>query len=287
LPESISVNHRIGIGQILVKIGSRKQYKDLEESAVIRALSSGLGSGTQYNLVPEAFLVERLNYRLGVIGKIFGNLGFDAATNRIVSHPAVAEFMRTTRGESDTAQGELESFVEYRNEAVHATPGEILSPDEIKKIGRFICAICEALADMVRDTAIQRHLQLGHSKTLGTITEMHYRGSIVVARMNACSVRVGEDLFICGEQFYRKATVTSLRLEDQEIQEAALQDGQELGIGFSVRARRGAELRILSLPEPTATAQMVPQPAPVQDNVEVSDALDASELPPDEPQEGG
>jgi hypothetical protein len=42
----------------------------------------------------------------------------------------------------------------------------------------------------------------------------------------------------------------------------------------------------LSLPEPTATAQMVPQPAPVQDNVEVSDALDASELPPDEPQEG-
>src|ERR1700726_4912210 len=130
LPEGVSINHRIGLGQILIKIGSRKQYKRLEESAVIRALASGLAGSSGYSLVPEAFTAGQRNYKFDVLVELFSQLGIENFGQRIVRHPEVINFMRTTRGESDTVQGELGKLVDYRNEAAHRTVDNIVAVDE-------------------------------------------------------------------------------------------------------------------------------------------------------------
>jgi hypothetical protein len=262
LPETIAVNHRIGIGQILVRIGSHKRHKDIEETAVIRALSAGLGGETHYTLIPEAFLVERLNYRMDVLGAIFGNLGFEETGRQISSHPSVAEFMRTTRGESDTAQGELDSFVKYRNEASHGTPEQILARDEIKKIGHFIIHVCSALADMVADEVARRHMQLGNSTTVASITEIHYRGAVVVARMNKMVLSVGDELFIYSDKICRRTKVESIQVNNQDLPSVEGQQGQEVGIRLSARARGGAELRRLDLPSRVVPTQLALEDIP-------------------------
>lgn len=265
LPETIVINHRIGIGQILVKIGARKQYKDVQEAAAIRALSAGLGGGTHYNLIPEAFLVDRLNYRMETLAKIFGSLEFEEPAKQISNHPAVVEFMKTTRGESDTPQAELDGFVKYRNEAAHGIPEQILSPDEIKKMGQFLNALGKAIADMVNESVVKRHLHLGNSFTVATISEIHHDGTVVVAILRNESVAVGDELFVYDDRICRRAKVESLQVNDTDVMSVEGNAGREVGIRLSVRARHGADLRRLRLPDRVVPTQLAFEDIPASD----------------------
>lgn len=258
LPENIAVNHRVGIGQILIKIGVNKQYREVEEATAIRALTAGLGSGTRYSLVPEAFLVDRLNYRMDVLAKIFGSLDFENAGSQISSNVALQEFLRTTRGEANTAQGELESFVRYRNEASHGTPDQILAPEEIKKIGHFIHALAISLAEMVSDKVAKRHLEVGNSEAIGKISEVHHKGFVVIVQVKDASLRVGDELYIYDSQVCRRVMVQSLQIENADVEAIERGTTVEVGIRLSNRARHGAELRRLVLPAQEATTQRAP-----------------------------
>lgn len=161
LPEGVAINHRIGLGQILIKIGDRKQYKRLEESVVIRGLSSGFSGEATYSLVPEAFTADRQNYKFNVLVTIFSQIGIENSGQRINRHPTVVDFMSATMGESDTVQGELDKFVDYRNEAAHSTVENIVAVEEIRKTGRFLLAVGSALFDIVELTVIERRLAQG------------------------------------------------------------------------------------------------------------------------------
>ena len=138
LPEAVSSHHRNGVGQILQKIGPKKTYRKLEEDAVIEILSSRLGDNAPYKLMPEAFLVEKQNYRFEVIVNIFSTVGIEGSGKWIVNHPSITEFFKSTRGEADTPQAELAKFVDNRNEAAHGIVENIVSVEEIMKIGTFL-----------------------------------------------------------------------------------------------------------------------------------------------------
>ena len=263
LPECISVNHRIGLAQILIKIGSGKQYKDIEETAAIRALSAALGEGTGYSLIPEAFLVDRINYRLDVLAKIWGDLNFAEPARQISNHRAVVQFMKTTRGESDTPQSELENFVKYRNEASHGIPEQILAPDEIKRIGQFLLCVGEALARMVEDGVTERHLHLGNSTLVANVTEIHYGGKVVVVKMSDCSLKTGDELFISANAGFRRAVVSSLQINGAAVASVDGAVNDVVGIELTRRVPEGAKLV-----RPAPPSRVVPQQLAIEDMVE-------------------
>jgi MAE_28990/MAE_18760-like HEPN len=252
LPEVVSINHRIGLGQILIKIGNKKQYKRMEEAAVIRALSSGFSGEASYSLAPEAFTADRQNYKFNVLVEIFSHIGIENCGQRIIHHPTVADFMSATMGESDTVQGELDKFVDYRNEAAHSTVDNIVAVEEIRNIGRFLLALSDALSQIVELTVIERRTVQGKWVSLGTVSEAYQGGSVVVAKMSKCRVVKGETLILRGPgpRSHLKVEVLSIRVENVDHDKVDVEDGQELGMGLSVRAKLGAQLlRLVPLEE--------------------------------------
>ena len=249
LPEKVAVNHRIGVGQILQKIGSRKHYRNIDEDTAIRALSAGQADGSDYKLIPEAFLVEKLNYRMEVIGAIFSSLDFEQCVSKIESHPIVREFIENEVGESTTATSELERFVRFRNEAAHDVPEEILSHDEVLKLQSLITAIGTALSEMVRSKVIERHIELGHTLTIGTVTEIHYKGSIIVLNFSKdVYLSTGDFLCISKNGVNRMAKVIALQDYNNDVQYIEGKVGQEVGLKLSIRSCIGSEVKTVVLP---------------------------------------
>ena len=77
LPECITNQHRVGIGTILLKIGDKGPYKELEEQAIVRELAVGLSGATEYKLLSNAFFIERQNLRFDILCKLFRSLDFE------------------------------------------------------------------------------------------------------------------------------------------------------------------------------------------------------------------
>jgi hypothetical protein len=253
LPEAISANHRTGVGQILQKIGPSRLFKDLEESAVVRVLASRLDKSVTYELMHEAFLVGRQNYRFDVIVSLFSALGIEDCGKWIVRHKSIADFMRVVRGDADTAQAELQKFVENRNDATHRVVENIIAVDEIKNVGTFLTILAEVLAELVESVVNKRSIELGDLNLAGTVEEVYRHGTIVVARMLPGALSKNAQLIISDTTQCTKVVVESLQMNDVAVIEIELKGGEELGIGLSGAARKGSQLY---RPAPPRTAPM-------------------------------
>ena len=137
LPECITSQHRVGIGTILLKIGDKGPYKELEEHVIVRELAVGLSGATEYKLLSNAFFIERQNLRLDVLCKLFRSLDFEDCATFINRHSAVRQFIANERAGNSAAEKELGDFIDYRNEAAHRQVENVLALEEIGAIGAF------------------------------------------------------------------------------------------------------------------------------------------------------
>jgi len=245
LPQKLLLHHRTGIAQILIKIGDRGQYRDVEEKTLITAISSGLREGAPYTLVPEAFFVDKQNYKFEVLVNILGSLGLENIGTAITKHPRMVEFMRSVRGDSSTPQGELENFVKYRNEATHGTVENIVSADELQRFGQFIALLGEVIGDLIESAVLRRRVDLGHSIPIGVVQECYRSGEIVVARMNESNISVGDELIVVSKTACRKARILQIQLNDVDQNSMKAEEGAEVGLRLSIVARKRMELHRL------------------------------------------
>lgn len=248
LPSSIVTQHRIGIGQILLKIGEKGPYKDLEEQVIVRELAAGLSGAAGYKLLPTAFFIERQNLRLDMLARLFSSLGFEHCGRFINKHPAVAEFIRTERADTSTPEKELSDFVDFRNEAAHRKVDNVLSIDAIAAIGRFVVALASALADLVEEGILRRGLVLGHLTELMTIAETHFGGHVVVGILaGVTTLRVGDELAIVSKHSCARCAIESIQVAGVSVNEVTSAGDLEVGLRLSRRASVGAELRRIEL----------------------------------------
>ncbi len=97
LPVNVRKQHRIGIGQILMKLGKDGPYKSLDEGSVVKGWSEGLAGNPRYTLLPDAFLIDPQNYRAEILAGLFRYLGIEDCWAWIEKHPMVLEFMAHER----------------------------------------------------------------------------------------------------------------------------------------------------------------------------------------------
>lgn len=249
LPEKLLLHHRTGIAQILIKIGPKGQYREVEEETLITAISSGLRHGAPFSLVPEAFFVDKQNYKFEVLVNILSSLGFENTGTTIINHPRMLEFMKSVRGESSTPQGELESFVKYRNEATHGTVDNVVSVDELRKIGEFVGILGDVLSETVETVVLRRRLAIGQSINVGVVQESYQNGSIVVARMGETQVAVGDELILLGRRACKKVRILQIQVNDVDQDSLRTDNGQEVGLRLSSAAQIAMELHRLVVPE--------------------------------------
>lgn len=242
LPESISTQHRIGLATMLGRIGEDGKYQQLSERELITTLNHGVTGGTPYKLVTKAFLAERLNYRLEVIGRILSTLGIDDAAKRISQDPDLKQFLATTKLENTTAGSELEQFIRRRNEAAHSQVSDTVGTDEIKSTADFLAHVGNAIANLLAHAIIARQYAVGQLRTLGTVEQLAYGGYVVITHLDGCMIRVGDRFALGYKGNVLLATVTELRQDNVAKQELLLTAPTEVGMHFDHRIKKGATI---------------------------------------------
>jgi hypothetical protein len=258
LPLSVRKQHRIGIGQILMKLGKDGPYKDLDEGSVIKGWSAGLLGNLNYRLLPDAFLIDPQNYRAEILAGLFRYLGIDDCWPWIEKHPLVVEFMNRERDANETPRTLLHDFVEYRNKASHTKVGDIVATEEIKSIANYVAVMTEALSQLVMKRVVQQKIALGETARVGLVLH-RYSDFIVGMRMSAGTVTIGDELIVMHKHSCYKTTVASIQIERSPYEQLDVRDGQEIGLGLSARANQGAELLRMASAQPTA-AGTLPEP---------------------------
>jgi hypothetical protein len=249
LPTAVANQHRKGIGHILLKLGETGLYKNIEEEVVVAQLAAGLSGAAGYALLTEAFLIDRQNLRFEALVRLFSSLGFENSGRFIENYPAVSDFVSRERPEGSSAEKELQSFIEYRNEAAHKKVENLLSKEETATIGGFVCALGYALADMVKNETYQRHMVLNHYAVLLKFAGSHYGGKVVVGVLdNGVDLKVGDETVICGKGICQPAILESIQLDGASVTEANGDGAREVGLQLSHKVPKIGELRRLMIP---------------------------------------
>lgn len=249
LPDSITTQHRIGVGHILLKIGEKGPYKNLEEQVIVHELSVGLSGASEYTLLADAFFIDRQNLRFEMLCRLFSALGFKHCGRSINRHPQVLEFIKAERADTSSAEKELSDFIEYRNEAAHRKVENVLAVDAIGAIGRFTVAVATALAEMVEEGVLQRRMALNHFSPVSSISEVHHDGYVVVGTPIAnANIAVGDELVLFGKNVCHRVKLETMQLNGQPVQITTGDGATEIGFRLNRRAKIGAELRRLNIP---------------------------------------
>ncbi|HAN73473.1 MAG TPA: hypothetical protein DCQ63_03665, partial [Planktothrix sp. UBA8402] len=151
LNDKIKDTHQIGVGKLLLELKKKKnRFQHLSVDKVVRGLWRGVTDGKQYELVSDAFLLHEQNLRKEAIEQLFSGVGIPNTWVWVENHRAIKHFVENVRARENTAEGELEQLIEYRNEAAHrAIIDETLGETELLDLCNFVEALCKALAELV------------------------------------------------------------------------------------------------------------------------------------------
>ncbi|HEY1528352.1 MAG TPA: MAE_28990/MAE_18760 family HEPN-like nuclease [Candidatus Angelobacter sp.] len=228
LPVNVRKQHRIGIGQILMKLGKDGPYKELDEGSVIKGWSEGLAGNLRYTLLPDAFLIDPQNYRAEILAGLFRYLGIEDCWTWIENHPMVLEFMARERDVNETPKTLLHDFVEYRNKASHTKVGDIVATEEIKSIADFVAVLSQALAQLVMKRVVQQKINLGEAARAGKVLN-RFSDFIVGAQMAAGTVAVGDELVVIHKHSCYRAEVTSIRSNSHPMKSSTCRRAKKSG----------------------------------------------------------
>jgi hypothetical protein len=248
LPECVTNQHRVGIGTILLKIGDKGPYKELEEQVIVRELAVGLSGATEYKLLSNAFFIERQNLRFDVLCKLFRSLDFEDCATFINGHSAVEQFIRNERAGNSTVERELGDFIDYRNEAAHRQVENVLSVEQIGAVGRFLVALGDALAGMVDERVLRRRMDINQYTIVLGVTEIHHNGYVVIGTPDAdVRLAVGDEVIVFGTGTCSRAIVESLQIGDRDEPEMTGNGVTEVGLRLTRPVPTPAELRKIVL----------------------------------------
>jgi hypothetical protein len=239
LPQKIRTQHRIGIAQILQKIGKEGLYKEISEAKVIEGLAAGLFSNG-YSLYGKAFLVDPQNYRAEMVRQIFGYLDFVDIWAGVEKHPEVINFM-TSRDANETPRTLLKKLVEDRNIASHTSSSSTWSIGEMKAIAFFLEAVTIALCQIALKAIVSRQGKTEKIEQVGTVIHK-FKANVVGLKCAGAPISIGDLLIVSQTHGAFTAKINSIQLGPTPHSSIVPSVGQELGLGLDCAAALKAEL---------------------------------------------
>jgi hypothetical protein len=254
LAEEIRGTHQIGVAQLLQELKKKKsRFAHLSVEEVIRGLFFGVAGGeSKYDLVPDAFLLHDQNLRKEALEKLFANAGIQSAWNWVEKHRDIRLFVEEVLGSENTAEGELNELISYRNDAAHsAVIDNVLGSSTLLELCNFVEVLCQALAELVTYQVIERKKLIGRARAIGRITRWFTDIQATRAKVKEATLSVGESIFLVSDT---KACCKLVKIENIRI----IEDGQEvnkeqvkitteieIGLKFDIEARKGLLLYLV------------------------------------------
>ncbi|WP_230968044.1 MAE_28990/MAE_18760 family HEPN-like nuclease [Nostoc sp. WHI] len=155
LEETIRNNHQLGVGKLLTEL-NKNRYEHLSSKKVMQGLFYGTTGEKEYELLPDAFLIHEQNLRRETLERLFANAGISNAWAWVEKHRSIKYFLEEIRGNQNTAEGELNEFISYRNDAAHGFPDDVLGASALLELCDFVDALSQALAELVTYQVIKR-----------------------------------------------------------------------------------------------------------------------------------
>jgi len=249
LEEKIQNTHREGIGRLLIGI-KKNRFQHLSVEKVVQGLSCGITDTGKYELLPDAFLLHEQNLRKEVLEKLLENAGIDEAWKWVTNHKEIKYFVEEVRGRQNTAEGELNQLVDYRNEAAHGSTNQILGTQELLDLGDFVEALCKSLADLVTYKIILLQKALGLVREIGEITEWFKKHQAYVAKVQKVTLTVEERVFLVlvndKLSYCYAAKIESIELNDIPHNHVEITSEEEVGLTFDRDARIGLTIYVTS-----------------------------------------
>jgi len=239
LPQPTLTQHRMGVSQILAKLGDKGLFRHLTEMETLRGITDGY-SGQKYALLSDAFLTDTQNYRAEQINILFTYLGISNIWAGVEKHSRVAEYMKT-RDPNDTPKTLLKKIVDDRNLASHSGITTVLAPDEILSLIGFIEAVVMAIAEIVRKTCATLQCSAGIRTEMFHVQHV-FSNMIVGVRFLKGTVRVGDTLIALDRDGAFKVRVLSIRHNQDLLDSADSGSFDELGLGLDIKVGSSARL---------------------------------------------
>jgi MAE_28990/MAE_18760-like HEPN len=244
LEERIRNTHQIGVGRLLLEL-KKNRYEHLSIEEVIRGLFRGTTGEQEYELLPDAFLFHEQNLRREILEKLLADAGIPNTWVWVEKHKAIKNFVEEIRGNQNTAEGELNELISYRNDAAHGSPiDNVLSSSTLLELCDFVETLCQALAELVTYQVIERKKLLGQVKDIGRITEWFKKHEAGVAKVEETTLSIGSNLFLVSEGISccQLVTIKSIKIDDTPVREVKTTMGMEVGLKFNIDAKKGLRL---------------------------------------------
>lgn len=247
LDESIKNTHKLGVGRLLIDL-NKNRYKHLTVEDVINGLFNGVNNKTDYELVADAFLFYEQNLRKEILDKLLADAGISKSWNWIDKHKSIQNFVEEVRGSQNTAEGELNELISYRNEAAHgALIDDFLRANALLEICDFIESLCKSLNDLFMYHAINYKMRINEARKIGTMTEWFKKPKAGVARVSNARLYKKCNLYLINQNlsWCQSATIDSIQVNGNSLTEVNADNEMEVGLKFDVDAREGLDLYLL------------------------------------------
>lgn len=242
LEEKIQNTHRTGVGRLLCDL-KKDRFEHLSIDGVIRGLLHGITGKEKYMLLPDAFLLHEQNLWKGVLEKLFNDAGIANAWGWVDKHRAVKYFVEEVRASENTAEGELNVLISYRNDAAHGNPiDNVMGSSTLIELCDFIEHLCQALSELVTYKVIERQKSIGQAREIGLIKEWFKIPRAAIAKVEETTLSVGGTLFLVGDACCQLAMIESIQIDGVSNDEVKTTKEMEVGLKFDVDARK--ELRL-------------------------------------------
>jgi hypothetical protein len=242
LPEGFRTVHRRGVARVLMD-HDKARFSSLAVPSILANYLNAVNDGPNYFVLPEAFLNDSRSFQPNRINELLSNLGLNGGWQWITRSRHVVEFITEVRGGQNTADAELQAFINYRNEAAHGVADDFLGVIPLTQYVDFILSLCRAMQEFFVSNWVQRQLASGRVVRLGSVTE-RFRNNIVVCRLANCRIRLGTRLFVHNDNSCYAVTIKSLRVNDVVFEDVTVESETEVGMGLDQRVPLSADILI-------------------------------------------
>jgi len=248
LPNSFHEEHRFGVAHVLQQVGkSIPKYRSLSAQEIVKDYYEAVsGTAANYRISPLIMLRSEQNLRMNILETLFNRIGIDGMHQWLARHRLIVNFIQQIRGNQNTVEAELTSFIQDRNEAAHGEVINVLGKEALLEYCAFVNAICEALYERVNHWLLTRRLETGTARDIGEVTEV-FKQNISVAIVHNITVAIGSNLHFMGDRYAYSATINNIQIQDVDQQKVVVSDNQEIGLKTSVPLNLGARVVTLEL----------------------------------------
>lgn len=247
LEERIRNTHKLGVGRLLLDL-NKNRYDHLTIEDVLNGLYIGINNQTNYELLPDAFLFHEQNLRRDILDKLLADAGISNSWAWIDKHKSITNFVKEVRGSQNTAEGELNELISYRNDAAHGTSiDDFLRSNALLELCDFVESLCQSLNDLFVYQVIRQKIKNGEATKIGKITEWFNKPKAGVAKVNNTTLYVKCNLYLVSQNisWCQSAIIESIEVDDNSVEEINVDSEIEVGLKFDVDAREGLDLYLL------------------------------------------